>query len=126
MPHRAWVDVVDTVTGWVDGSTSDPMEVAGRIVEGVYNELGLRYDRDRGASFYTDYPGTWAGASFDASWFQDRAFGSIINCSDAASIVSAYANMMGVDLRQVDPVQFRRLLPRPQPLRQVRQAVEAR
>ena len=38
-------------------------------------------------------------ARFDVSWFQDRAYGSTINCSDAASIVSAYANMVGIDFR---------------------------
>lgn len=100
VPHRAWVDVVDTVAGWVDGETAVPTEVAGHIVEGVYFELGLQYDTERGASFYTDYPsGSWSGAEFEASHFQDRAWGSIINCSDAASIVSTYANMVGLDFR---------------------------
>lgn len=99
VPHRAWVDVVDTVAGWVDGASADPDEVGGRIVEGVYWELGLRYDRARGASYYTDYPGTWTGARFDLSAFQERDNGDIINCSDAASIVSTYANMVGIDFR---------------------------
>jgi hypothetical protein len=31
--------------------------------------------------------------------FQERRYGSVINCSDAASIVSAYANMIGLDFR---------------------------
>ncbi len=99
VPHRPWVDVVDTVAGWVDGRTSDADEVAGQIVEGVYYELGLRYDRERGASFYTNYGSGFSDAVFDASQFQDRANGDVINCSDAASIVSSYANMMGIDLR---------------------------
>jgi hypothetical protein len=99
VPHRAWVDVIDTVAGWVDGATRDPDAVAGRIVEGVYYELELRYDRERGASFYTSYPSGWSGAVFDASRFQDRVNGSTINCSDAGSIVSTYANMVGIDLR---------------------------
>jgi hypothetical protein len=100
IPHRAWVDVVDTVAGWVDGATADPIEVGARIVEGVYYELGLRYDNRSGASAYTDYPfGSWEGARFDLSWFQDRAFGEVVNCSDAASIVSTFANMVGIDFR---------------------------
>ncbi|MGE0791963.1 MAG: hypothetical protein AB7S26_40185 [Sandaracinaceae bacterium] len=98
VPHRAWVDVLDRVTGWVDGASADPDAVAARIVEGVYLELGLRYDRQSGASHYTDYPGGWEGASFELSRFADLADGTVINCSDAASIVSTYANMVGIDL----------------------------
>ncbi|MDW8361947.1 MAG: hypothetical protein RMK74_06085 [Myxococcales bacterium] len=99
VPHRAWVDVVDTVAGWVDGATAEPAAVAARIVEGVFWEMGLRYDRERGASHYTDYGSSWSVASFDLSWFQDRAYGDVVNCSDAASIVSTYASMVGVDFR---------------------------
>jgi hypothetical protein len=100
-PHRPWVDVLDRVAGWVDGASADPDVVASRIVEGVFYELGLRYDNERGASFYTSYPSfsSFRGAVFDLSRFQDLENGNIINCSDAASIVSAYANMLGVDLR---------------------------
>jgi hypothetical protein len=98
-PHRAWVDVVDMVAGWVAGSARDPDAVGARIVEGVYYEMGLQYDRESGASFYTDYGSSFSGASFDLSELQDRANGDIINCSDAGSIVSAYANMVGIDFR---------------------------
>ena len=99
VPHRAWVDVLDRVTGWVDGATADPAEVAAHIVEGVFHELGLQYDSERGASHYTDYPRGWEGASFELSRFAELVDGTTINCSDAASIVSTYANMLGVDLR---------------------------
>jgi len=99
VPHRAWVDVVDQVATWVAGMSRDPDEVAGSIVDGVYYDLGLRYDAESGASFYTDYPSGWTGAVFQLSWFQDRDFGSIINCSDAGSILSTYANMVGIDFR---------------------------
>lgn len=98
-PHRAWVDVVDRVTGWVDGAASDADAVAARIVEGIFYELGLQYDSERGASHYTSYPGSWSGAVFELSRFAELENGNIINCSDAASIVSAYANMVGIDLR---------------------------
>jgi hypothetical protein len=100
-PHRPWVDVVDRVAGWVDGTSADPDEVASRIVEGVFYELGLQYDNVRGASFYTSYPSfsSFRGAVFNLSRFQERDNGNTINCSDAASIVSSYANMMGIDLR---------------------------
>jgi hypothetical protein len=100
VPHRAWIDVVDRVAQWVAGTESQTDPVANRIVEGIFNEMGLRYDNERGASHYTDYPGgSWSGASFELSRFAERADGSIINCSDAASILSSYANMVGIDLR---------------------------
>lgn len=99
LPHRAWVEVVDTVAGWVGGETRDPIAVASRIVEGVYYDMGLRYDVESGASAYTSYPVGWNDARFGLSWFQERDYGNVINCSDAASIVSTYANMMGVDFR---------------------------
>lgn len=99
VPHRAWIDVVDRVAGWVGGESSNGDAVASRIVEGVFYELGLQYDNVAGASHYTDYPGGWEGASFELSRFTDLASGTIINCSDAASVVSTYSNMVGIDLR---------------------------
>lgn len=99
VPNRAWVPVVDRVTGWVDGAAMDANGVSDRIVEGVFYELGLQYDREAGASHYTDYGGGFERATFELSRFHDLSDGTIINCSDAASIVSAYANMVGVDLR---------------------------
>lgn len=99
VPHRAWVDVVDHVAGWVDGATAGESAVAAAIVEGVYDTAGLRYDTARGASFYTEYARGFSGAVFAMQSYEDRRYGSIINCTDAASIVSAYANMTGIDLR---------------------------
>lgn len=99
IPHRPWVDVVDTIAGWVGGGTSDPDDVGAAIVRGVYEDSGLAYDRERGASMYTEYRSGWGGGVFSMQAFQDRAYGSIINCSDAASIVSSYANMVGLDFR---------------------------
>lgn len=100
VPHRPWVDVVDRIAEWVGGSTADPERVAARLVEGVYYELGLRYDTASGASFYTDYLGPgFDGAAFEMDAFEERAYGSVVNCSDSASILSTYANMVGLDFR---------------------------
>jgi hypothetical protein len=99
-PHRAWVEIVDTVASWVDGAAADEPTVTAEIVEGVFWNLGLVYDQENGASAYTDYPNwDWSEATFDVSQFQRRGYGDVINCSDAASIVSAYANMVGADIR---------------------------
>lgn len=99
-PHRPWVDVLDRVSEWVDGTTSDPDVVGAAIVEGVFYTLGLQYDNQRGASEYTSYPrGSYSDAAFNLSRFQELADGNVINCSDAASIVSTYANMVGLSHR---------------------------
>lgn len=98
IPHRAWVDVVDTVTGWVGGTSDDATEVAGILVHHVFDDMGLVYDDQNGACTYTEYPGwNFSGCRFDLAAFQRRDFGSVINCSDAAAILSTYANMVGVD-----------------------------
>jgi hypothetical protein len=99
VPHRAWVDVVDRVAGWVDGAASDANGVARELVDGIYWDTALRYDTARGASFYTSYASGFSGASFYMQEFEERDFGRVVNCSDAASILSAYANMVGIDLR---------------------------
>lgn len=97
LPHRAWVDVVDRIAGWVDGASAAPDAVASRIVEGIYGELGLRYDTRNGASFYTDYSSSgYRNAVFSMQAFEERDDGSVINCSDAASILSSYARMIGL------------------------------
>ncbi len=98
--HKTWVDIIDLVASWVDGQTADPIAVGARVIEGVYFEMGLVYDRESGASAYTDYPGFgFSDAQFDLSSFLDRDHGNIINCSDAASISATFMTMAGVDFR---------------------------
>ncbi len=98
VPYIPWVAVVDAVAKWVDGTTADPDKVSSLIVHHVYDDLGLHYDTVHGASFYTRYGYGFGGAMFDLSGFLKRANGSTVNCSDCASIVSTYANMVGEDL----------------------------
>jgi hypothetical protein len=98
MPHRAWVEVVDAVAGWVDGATADPVEVAGAITQGIFDTMDLAYDTQYGACTYTDYIwGNWTNGTFDIVGFQRRDKGDVVNCSDCAGILSTYANMVGVD-----------------------------
>lgn len=100
LPHRTWVDVIDRITGWIDGAASTPNETAALLVQHVYEDTDLRYDTASGASFYTEYPGRgFEEAIFYMQDFEARENGRIINCSDAASILSSYGSMAGVDLR---------------------------
>lgn len=98
VPYVPWITVVDAVAGWVDRTTKDPAKVAASIVHHVYNDLGLHYDTVSGACYYTTYGYGFGQAAFDLSAFLLRANGSTVNCSDCASIVSTYANMVGADL----------------------------
>jgi hypothetical protein len=97
-PYIPWVAVVDAVAGWVDGMTAEPDMVSSLVVHHVYDDLGLHYDTVHGASFYTSYASGFGGAHFDLTGFLTRANGSTVNCSDCASIVSTYANMVGCNL----------------------------
>lgn len=98
LPHRPWIDVVDRIAGWIDGAASDPVAVGALLVQHVYYDTGLRYDTMSGASAYTDYPRAgFGGAVFYAQDYEDRGHGTTVNCSDAASILSTYGNMVGVD-----------------------------
>lgn len=98
-PDLPWVAVVDDATRAVGGKAADADGVRSALVRHVYEELGLTYDRAQGASHYTAYQGTYASATFKLAHFLARDFGVVINCSDCASILSAYANMIGAPLR---------------------------
>ncbi len=101
-PNVPWVAVVDAVTRRIDGATADPAVIRAELVEHIFQESGLRYDRARGASAYTNYPQfpeDYSGGTFDLSAFLARDNGSVINCADAASILSTFANMVGARLR---------------------------
>lgn len=97
-PNLPWVAVVDDATRAVNGAAADAAGVRSALVRHVYQELGLSYDRAQGASHYTSYAGTYAAAGFKLARFLGRDFGPIVNCSDCASILSTYANMIGADL----------------------------
>jgi hypothetical protein len=98
-PNLPWVAVVDDATHAINGTASDVNGARGALVKHIYEELSLTYDRAEGASHYTDYAqGFGGGASFSLAHFLKRDFGKIVNCSDCASILSTYANMIGANL----------------------------
>lgn len=97
-PNLPWVAVVDAATAKIAGKTADPAEVRKTLVQMVYEEFGLRYDRKSGASFYTSYTSGYSGARFDLTSFLKRSRGNTVNCTDCASILSTYSNMVGAKL----------------------------
>jgi hypothetical protein len=97
-PNLPWVAVVDAATAKIAGTTKEPAEVRKILVQYVYEEMALRYDRKSGASAYTTYPSGYVSARFDLTSFLKRSRGEIVNCTDCASILSSYANMIGAPL----------------------------
>jgi hypothetical protein len=97
-PDLPWVAVVDDATTAIAGRAADAERARAILVQHIYEDLGLSYDRKGGASYYTRYSGGFASASFSLSQFLTRARGKIVNCSDCASILSTYANMIGAKL----------------------------
>ena len=81
------------------GAATDAAAARTILVQHVYEEMGLTYDRKSGASHYTRYAGGgWTNATFSLAEFLNRSRGKVVNCSDCASILSTYANMIGAKL----------------------------
>jgi hypothetical protein len=99
-PDLPWVAVVDEATTKIAGTANDAPKARAILVQHIYQEIGLAYDRKSGASAYTNYIGSpsWTAARFYLSDFMKRARGKIVNCTDCASILSTYANMIGAKL----------------------------
>ena len=97
-PELPWVAVVDEATTAIAGKATDAKGAREILVRYVNEGMGLTYDRASGASHYTDYPQAWVTATFQLARFLTRSRGSVVNCSDCASILSTYANMIGADV----------------------------
>jgi len=100
--YRPWAIVLEESLDAIDGAAPEDGAVLDSLVEWIFNDLGLVYDTESGASFYSEYAGwQWDRPHFYLGDFLQRKNGSVINCSDAANILSAYANMSGVPLQQL-------------------------
>ncbi len=96
-----WVDALDYACLWADGKL-DPLGAATKITETVNGSLGLTYDTSHGATKYTQVVGS-------NSWFlctpflaflnrQPEGKGNVVNCTDCATIVTTFANLLGCHL----------------------------
>jgi hypothetical protein len=96
-----WVDALDQVCVWAAGKLN-PLDAATAVTHAVNSNLGLTYDVSHGASKYTQAMGP-------TSWFLCTAFlafinqqpegkGNVVNCTDCATIVSSFANLLGCQL----------------------------
>jgi hypothetical protein len=97
--YQPWLAIIDPALRAIDGVEPDEYATADALVEHVYRDHGLVYDTDSGASFYSWYDAWGYGdAQIDLTSYLTRSNGLVINCSDAAAILSAYSNALGVDL----------------------------
>ena len=97
-PNLLWTAAADGALRGIEGVAPEDSAVLDALVTWVYDEAGLRYDTRSGASFYASYSGGWGGGRLNMRGFLDRANGTIVNCSDCAGIMGAFANMLGVPL----------------------------
>lgn len=95
--YNPWVAAVDPALRGIAGAGPDHDAVTDALVRWIFEDLGLEYDTRYGASAYVSYEGDWTDAHFRFGSFLDRKYGSVINCTDAASILLTYANMLGAE-----------------------------
>lgn len=101
-PANPWVEVLEIACGWANGA-QDTIKAASMITKAV-NDLGgsrFTYDALVGAPHYT----VLGVPHFLCAAFIDRLLGGpgagpLVNCSDCATIVSTFANILGCDLWQ--------------------------
>jgi hypothetical protein len=96
--YNPWVAAIDPALRAIDGVEPTEQAVLDALVRWIYDDLGLSYDTRYGASYYTNYPSGWTPGIFDLSGFLRPDAGRTVNCSDCASILSAWANMLGAEL----------------------------
>lgn len=99
LQYTAWAAGVEPALRAIDGTKPEHDLVVDALVEWIFFDLGLAYDTRSGASFYTR--GGWDNSTFYAGPFLERAWGSIVNCSDCAGILTYYANQLGADLNYI-------------------------
>ncbi|NGP89031.1 hypothetical protein [Fodinibius halophilus] len=95
-----WTDVMDHSCLWALG-TKDRDSAAGKVTENVY-DLGpstLQYDCPGGGASHYAY------GNFNCTQFLNRldggsGLGKYVNCTDCATIVSTFSNVLGCDLWQ--------------------------
>lgn len=95
-----WLDVLDYACRWASGRTD--RDSAASAVTSAVNDLGpalIEYDCPGGGSTH------YGWGSFNCTAFLDRLSGGTgngryVNCTDCATFVSTFANILGCDLWQ--------------------------
>ncbi len=96
--YNAWVAAIDPALRAIQGVAPTDEAVIDALVRWIYEDLGLSYDTRYGASYYTSYQSGWTPAVFQLSSFLRQGAGQTVNCSDCASILAAWATMLGAPM----------------------------
>lgn len=101
-----WVTVLEYACTWANGK-ANAVDAATAVTQKVYNGIGLTYDIDKGASKYTTITGASPSQSsqFLCTNFVSYLKGgsgltNIVNCTDCATIVTTFANILGCNLTE--------------------------
>lgn len=98
-PYEPWVAAIDPALRAIQGVEGTDEAVLSALTEWIYRDLGLSYDTRYGASAYTQYAGRgYDRGEFDFTSFLARTNGNVVNCSDCASILAGYSDMIGANL----------------------------
>lgn len=101
--NNAWSTALDLVCGWNDGCNTWQSAATG-ITRSIFESGKFSYDTRDGDSWYTSRQGwiffdeiVYLGAVIDR-FGGGPGRGTLVNCSDCASMVCSFANLMGCEL----------------------------
>ncbi len=96
--YHPWVAAIDPALRALQDLPPDAGLLRDALVDWVFHEHGIVYDTDYGASAYIHWPAFGWEGEFDLSAYLDRRYGTVVNCSDCAGILSTWSNMLGAFL----------------------------
>ena len=95
-----WTDVLDYACDWAKGA-KDTDQVLNLVTNKVNYDIKLVYDTSQGASFYTEQNRVFLCGLFIDFLKTNKGNGNIVNCTDCATIVTTFANILGADAMEV-------------------------
>jgi len=98
--QNPWTDALDMLLNWGVKGYTNATEIATQITKHVNSNIYLSYDTARGSSSLTsgDQQQFFYSSDFIAEVKAGRT--QKVNCTDCATIVSTFSNLLGADLYQ--------------------------
>ena len=92
-----WADALDIACAWAAGATTTDA-AATRVTAGYNGNGRVQYDTTSGATFYAW--GTFQLTQMISRLNGGPGLGALVNCTDSATTVSTFSNLLGCDLWQ--------------------------
>jgi hypothetical protein len=98
-----WADALDYACLWAVGEVN-PSNASRSVTQTVNDSLGLVYDISGGDTKYTQTGAPHSDSRFLCTAFlaflngQPEGKGNVVNCTDCATIVTSFANLLGCQL----------------------------